>query len=100
MDLATCGDVRVLEARFHPKSKAGREVVIVGRIICEGARASIEPAEVSPRALKPFDSVRLLEKLRFLLATTADDPFKELPRLRSDFWSFHEVSRSGNREAP
>jgi hypothetical protein len=84
--------VRLLEARFHPGSKAGREVVIVGRVSCEGRRTIIQPAEVPPRAVRPFDASRLVEKLRFLVTSSGPDPAAELLKLRSDFWSFREIT--------
>jgi hypothetical protein len=84
--------VRLLEARFHPGSKASPDAVIVARVVCEGKKPSIEPAEVPARAVRPFDANRLLEKLRFLVTSTGPDPFGELLRLRSDFWSFRDIS--------
>lgn len=92
MDLAWSWAVRILEARFHPASKAGRGFVIVGRVRCDQQRATIEPAEVRAAAVKPFDSTRLHEKLEFLVASVAGDPFRSLLALRSGFWSFVEVS--------
>ena len=35
--------VRVLEARFHPGSKSERGTVVVGRVLCDGRAARIEP---------------------------------------------------------
>jgi hypothetical protein len=84
--------VRLLEARFHPASKAGPDVVVVGRVVCEGRRTTIQPVEIPPRAVRPFDASRLLEKLRFLVTSTGPDPFAELLKLRSDFWSFRDIS--------
>jgi hypothetical protein len=84
--------VRVLEARFHPASKSGREFVIVGRVRCEGRRTSIERFEISPTAVKPFDSSRLHEKLEFLVMSVVGDPARGLLELRSGFWSFVETS--------
>lgn len=91
MDIASWGSVRILEARFHPASKEGQGFAIVGRVICDQNRASIERAEVPPGSVKPFDSNRLHEKLEFLVTSLAGDPFRGLLALRSGFWSFVEV---------
>jgi len=83
--------VRILEVRFHPYSKAGREVVVVGRVLCDGRAARVEPARVVPEAVKPFEPPALFSKLQFLVASVVGDPFHELAGLRSGFWSFVEV---------
>jgi hypothetical protein len=83
--------VATLEARFHPRSKAGGGFVVIGRIVCNGRRASIQPGEIAAPAVKPFDSGGLLRKLHFLVESAVPDPFHELLRLRSDYWSFVEL---------
>jgi hypothetical protein len=70
--------------------------VVVGRVICDGRRARIEPVAVAPSAVKPFDSARLHEKLEFLVMSVVGDPVRGLLQLRSGFWSFVETpARSG-----
>lgn len=91
MDLASLRAVRILEARFHPASKSRPGFVIVGRVRCEPHRASIEPADIRADAVKPFDSTRLHQKLEFLVASVAGDPFRSLMALRSEYWSFAEA---------
>ena len=87
--------VRKLEARFHPSSKSSDAFVVVGRVVCTQHRATIELAEIPPSAVKPFDSVRLRDKLEFLVMSVAGDPCRSLLALRSGFWSFVELSASG-----
>jgi hypothetical protein len=88
--------VRKLEARFHPSSKSSETFVVVGRVVCDQQRATIEPAEIPPSAVKPFDSARLRDKLEFLVMSVAGDPCRSLLALRSGFWSFVEVSLPRN----
>jgi hypothetical protein len=83
--------MRVLEARFHPSSKSGRNIVSVGRVICTAGRVTIESVEVPPAAVRPFDASRLREKLAFLVTSFAQDTCVGLLQLRSEFWSFVEV---------
>jgi hypothetical protein len=83
--------VRILEVRFHPRSKSGREAVVVGRVLCEGRAARVEPVSIAPEAVKPFDSLALFCNLQLLVASVVGDPFHELAGLRSGFWSFVEV---------
>ena len=84
--------MRKLEARFHPSSKSNNVFVVVGRVVCDQQRATIEAAEIPPRAVKPFDSARLRDKLEFLVMSVAGDPCRSLLALRSGFWSFVEIS--------
>jgi hypothetical protein len=88
--------VRRLEARFHPSSKSTDRFVVVGRVVCDQHRATIEPVEVPPNAVRPFDSARLHEKLEFLVMSVAADPCRSLLELRSGFWSFVEIAMPGN----
>jgi hypothetical protein len=95
MVIASLGAVRILEARFHPASKSGQGFVIVGRIRCDQQRATIEPTEVRPDAVKPFDATRLHQKLEFLVTSVTGDPFRSLLALKSEYWSFAEVPSDG-----
>jgi hypothetical protein len=91
MDLASWGVVRILEARFHPASKAGQGFVIVGMVVCDQHGATVESAAFRANSVKPFDSTRLLQKLEFLVASAIGDPFRSLSSLRSEYWSFVEA---------
>jgi hypothetical protein len=84
--------VHILEARFHPDGKSRSGFVVVGRVICEGERASIERTDVAPHAVKPFDASHLHEKLEFIVMTAVGDPYRGLQELRSGFWSFVAVA--------
>jgi hypothetical protein len=88
--------VRRLEARFHPSSKSRGGFVVVGRVVCSQQRATIEPAEIPPNTVRPFDSARLHQKLEFLVMSVAGDPCRSLLALRSGFWSFVEVPSGGD----
>jgi hypothetical protein len=87
--------VRVLQARFHPATKSGRTIVVVGLVICDGSRARIERIDVSPAAVKPFDSTRLHKKLEFIVMTVVGDSARGLLQLASGYWSFVETSDAG-----
>ena len=78
---------RVLLARFHPFADDS-EVVAVGRIVCEGERAWIEPIDKEGFFAT---SAGMLAKLRYLIERAGPSPFERLPALRSRFWSFVEI---------
>ena len=84
--------MRTLVAKFHPARRSSSAAVTVGRVICDGKHAFLEPTEINSRAIQPFDPVRLAEKLQFLVASTAVDAYRELLQLRSEFWSFEETA--------
>ena len=93
MDVAavTGARVRVLEARFHPTSRSNPAFVVVGRVFCDGVRATIERVEVPASKVRPFDALRLYDKLEFLVMSVTGDPARGLLQLRSGFWSFVET---------
>jgi hypothetical protein len=66
--------------------------VLVGRVLCDGRRATIERVDVAPAAVKPFDASRLHEKLEFIVMSVVGDPARGLLELRSGFWSFVETA--------
>jgi len=84
--------VRILQARFHPATKSGPTFVVVGRVICDGNRATVERVEISSAAVKPFDSTRLHEKLEFLVMSMVGDTARSLLQLPTGYWSFVETS--------
>jgi len=87
--------VQILEARFYPRSKAVSSFVIVAKIICDRSQVSIESERVAARAVEPFQWDGLLAKLQFLVDSAIPDTCGDLLRLRSDFWSFVPIGRSG-----
>jgi hypothetical protein len=84
--------MRVLEVRFYPQKKAGKSFLIVGRVYCEGRKATIEAAS-NVRKVEPAaaGAAAMLEKLDYLVRESAPHPFDQLSELRSDYWSFVEV---------
>jgi hypothetical protein len=78
-------------ARFHPFAD-NSEIVSVGRIVCAGERAWVEPiADQGGFAM----TASMLAKLRYLIERSAPCPYEKLPALRSRFWSFIEVHPPG-----
>ena len=70
---------------------------MVGRVVLDESRASIERAEISPAAVRPFASDRLHEKLEFLVTSVVGDRARALLALQSGFWSFVEKPGSDDR---
>jgi len=90
--------MKVLEVRFHPHSKKGGAPVTIARVICYPETTIVEPVAVTSRRLQPFDTDALMSKLAFLIESSKPHPFEGLTTLRSDFWSFSDVTeeaRSG-----
>jgi hypothetical protein len=90
--------MRVLEARFHPCRKARGPFVVVARILCRRPRAVVEaaPSGADEPALPRQET--MLQKLEYLVARTGRDTFHRLLDLRSDFWSFVDVTQRGGFE--
>jgi hypothetical protein len=88
--------MRVLEARFHPQSKRNGNPVAVARVLCEREQARVEPCDLG--RLHPFDVDALMKKLTFLVESAKPRPYEQLTALRSQFWSFADVS-TGDAEA-
>ena len=88
--------MRVLEARFYPGSKSAQVSVVVGRLLCDGARAIIEPTPFSAAAVAPFDPVSVLDKLEYMIGSVVGDPFAALIAHRSGFWAFVEAAERGD----
>jgi hypothetical protein len=86
--------MRVLEARFHPWRRARGPFVVVGRVLCRRRRAVIEPASAvaeEPEARRET----MLQKLDYLVARSGRNAFQRLLELRSEFWSFVDISNGG-----
>jgi hypothetical protein len=82
--------LRVLEARFHPRQKAGGDFIVVGHVVWEGERARpvVQP---SSSLLSRNEPATLLSKLQYLVSINGRESFERLQVLRSQFWSFVEV---------
>ena len=91
--------VKILLARFHPLADDS-QIVVVGRIICDGGNARLDAATLTGVFSAPAS---LLIKLRYLIERAAPDPFERLRKLRSQFWSFVDISHdprpSGEKES-
>jgi hypothetical protein len=78
-------EVRLLEARFHPKGRAD-EYTVVGTIICQGTWAVVE--------LVADLSESLTANLRYLTIMSRPRPFETLRAMDSRHWSFVPSSAS------
>ena len=82
--------MRVLEARFHPRS--GSEFFVVGHVVWHGRPAREYPVvQPAPLLVREAEPTAILSKLRYLVTATAPDSFEGLQNLHSRFWSFVEV---------
>jgi hypothetical protein len=84
--------MRVLEARFHQHSKKSGAPIAVARVLCDEEQTHIEPIALPAQRLEPFDTGALMKKLTFLVESAKPRPFEQLTTLRSQFWSFTEIS--------
>jgi len=84
--------MRVLEARFHPLSKKSGTPVAVARVLCDREQTIVEPIDPPLRRLHAFDIDALMKKLTFLVDSAKPRPYEHLITLRSQFWSFADVS--------
>jgi hypothetical protein len=81
----------VLEARFHPRQKAGGDFIVVGHVVWEAER--VRPIVQPSRSLfARGEPATLLSKLQYLVSNNGLESFERLCVLRSQFWSFVEVS--------
>jgi hypothetical protein len=86
--------MRVLEARFYPRRKTQPDFVLICYLVWGGHHLCKQPV-VQPATSSL--SGPLISKLRYLLNLTKPDCFERLQSLRSDFWSFVDVT--GSRKA-
>ncbi len=87
--------MRVLEARFHPRQKGGPEAIVVAHVIWDDDDGRAPPT-VRPTASVPAPTTpaAVLSKLHYLVSVTAPRSFEGLQALRSDFWSFIDVTQT------
>jgi hypothetical protein len=85
--------MRVLEARFHPDQNATRDFVVVGHVVwnedAPTSQPQIRPARSTLSSRAPD---AMLAKLQYLVEITAPQSFQALQGLKSQFWSFVDVS--------
>jgi hypothetical protein len=84
--------MRVLEARFHPQRDGADDFIVVAHVVWEGDERG-EPPNVQPAAtLAGTSAATMLIKLQFLVARAAPESFARLQSLKSQFWSFVDVT--------
>ena len=83
--------MRVLEARFHPRQKTSGDFIVVGHVVweVEHGRPIVQP---SSTLLERGEPATLLSKLQYLVSINGKESFERLQLLRSQFWSFVDVS--------
>jgi hypothetical protein len=88
--------MRVLEARFHSRTRGEDEVIVVARVVWyeEPNHPSVQP---SPSLLETTAAGAMLAKLQFLIESAAPDTFDRLKALKSQYWSFADVTPAVER---
>lgn len=84
--------MRTLEARFYPRAKSGGRFVTIGRVVCADGGAAVHPDNVSDKSVSPFPLADLQTKLQFFVDNLAAGRADDLLTMKSDFWSFVELS--------
>jgi hypothetical protein len=88
--------MRVLEARFYPRPTADAEFVVVAYVVWKtdrhGEGADLPVVEPSAKLIDSAALATMLLKLEFLVSHAAPDPFTRLKTLKSQFWSFVDVT--------
>jgi hypothetical protein len=94
--------MRVLEARFHPGPGADGEFIVVAHVVWrkDGESADAPTVEPSSSLLESASLATMLLKLHFLVSRAAPDTFTHLKALKSQFWSFVDVSAEGASPLP
>lgn len=90
----------VLEARFHPSPEDRSVVVIVGHIVWSDSADAHPVVQPSRSLMQQATPETLLSKLQYLVTTTSPDSFDRLQGLRSQFWSFVNVSSRAGTGRP
>jgi hypothetical protein len=85
--------MRVLEARFHPGRGADGDFIVVAHVVWQKDGAAGEPT-VQPSATlsERAELGTMLVKLQFLVSRAAPDAFTHLKALKSQFWSFVDIT--------
>jgi len=87
--------MRVLEARFYPQRIGDEDFIVVAHVVWDRDRdrPSVQPSRSLIGSEAP---ATMLAKLQFLVESSAPETFNRLKALKSQFWSFVEVSPSGH----
>jgi hypothetical protein len=93
MRLALPFDMVVLEARFHPPRSGEDEFIVVAHVVWEKDVDSGLPSIQPVRSLWALGApATMLSKLQFLAVNSAPETFARLERLKSEGWSFVDVT--------
>jgi hypothetical protein len=85
--------MRVLEARFHPQHGTTGEFIVVAHVVWEkDAQSSAPTVQPAASLINSGTPATMLAKLQFLVTNTAPETFTRLQALKSQFWSFVEVT--------
>jgi hypothetical protein len=80
--------MRVLEARFYPERRSNPRFFVVGHLLWPDRHADGDPVFQPSGASSPL----VVFKLEYLTNWAKPDCFRRLQSLRSEFWSFVEIS--------
>jgi hypothetical protein len=87
--------MRVLEVRFYPQNKSDGEFIVVAHVVWQNDISADAPTVQPAAALMETGApATMLAKLHFLVLNAAPETFSRLQALKSQFWSFVEVSPS------
>lgn len=89
--------MRVLEARFHARARDEEEVIVVAYVVWDKDRdrPSVQP---SPSLMASMAPATMLAKLQFLVERSAPEAFDSLKALKSQYWSFVDVTPAATRD--
>jgi hypothetical protein len=84
--------MRVLEARFHPPRSGQDYFILVAHVVWE--KDSDGPPSIRPvRSLWALGApATMLSKLQFLVVNSGPETFTRLKGLRSEAWSFVDIT--------
>ncbi len=82
------GDLRVLEARFHPEGRSG-DFIVIGNILCRASNAMLEVADdFKTRVPAPLSERSIVSNLVYLTLMSRPRPLEFLLSLDNRYWSF------------
>jgi hypothetical protein len=85
--------MRVLEARFHPGRGADGDFIVVAHVVWQKDGTADDPTvEPSVSLAERAELATMLVKLQFLVTRAAPDAFTHLKALKSQFWSFVDIT--------
>jgi hypothetical protein len=85
--------MRVLEARFHSRNRGEDQIIVVAHVVWDRDRDR-PSVQLSPSLMATTAPATMLAKLQFLVESSAPETFNRLKALKSQFWSFVDVTPS------